>query len=87
MPSRALVVVALLGLAALAVGLARAAAPQYQFTGTVAAVDVKGKVLSIDKGGEVWDFSTEGLKDLRVKKGDRVTVSYTMHARKVEATK
>ena len=40
--------------------------------------------MSVDKGGDVWEFSTEGLKDLKVKKGDKVTVYYVTLAKKVE---
>jgi len=61
-----------------------AALKQYQATGAVTEVDAKAKMLSVDKGGEVWQFSTEGLKDMKAKKGDKVTVYYQMIAKKVE---
>jgi predicted lipoprotein with Yx(FWY)xxD motif len=61
-----------------------AAVKQYQATGAVTDVDAKGKTLSVDKGGEIWQFSTEGLKDMKAKKGDKVTVYYQMIAKKVE---
>jgi hypothetical protein len=48
------------------------------------AVVAKGKTMSVDKGGEIWQFSTEGLKDMKAKKGDKVTVHYQMVAKKVE---
>ena len=65
--------------------LSLAAAPkQYQWTGTVTEVDAKSKTMIVDKSGEVWEFSTEGLKDLKVKKGDKVTVHYVAIAKKVE---
>jgi len=61
-----------------------AALKQYQATGAVTEVDAKGKTMSVDKGGEIWQFSTEGLKDMKAKKGDKVTVYYQMIAKKVE---
>jgi hypothetical protein len=84
------IVVALVALAALValttVTLSIAAAPkQYQFTGTITEFDGKAKTISVDKGGDIWEFATDGLKDLKVKKGDRVTVHYQMIAKKVEA--
>jgi hypothetical protein len=69
----------------LVVTLSMAAAPkQYQWTGTVTEIDAKDKTMSVDKGGEVWQFSTEGLKDAKVKKGDKVTVHYVAIAKKIE---
>ena len=62
-----------------------AAAPkQYQWTGTVTEVDAKDKTMTVDKSGEVWQFSTDGLKDVKVKKGDKVTVYYVAVAKKIE---
>jgi hypothetical protein len=82
----------LVALVTLAVTLAVAAtlalaapAKQYQFTGTVTEIDAKAKTISVDKGGDVWEFATDGLKDLKLKKGDKVTVHYTMIAKKVES--
>ena len=40
--------------------------------------------LGVDKGGDIWEFSTDGLKDLKAKKGDKVTVYYQMVAKKLE---
>ncbi len=40
--------------------------------------------MTVKKGDETWEFSTEGLKDLKAKKGDRVTVYYVAIAKKVE---
>jgi hypothetical protein len=78
-------VLALLVSFGLVVTLSMAAGPkQYQWTGTVTEVDAKEKTMSVDKGGEVWQFSTEGLKDLKVKKGDKVTVQYVAIAKKIE---
>jgi len=59
-----------------------AAAKQYQYTGAV--TDVGGGMISVDKGGEVWQFSTEAMKDIKAKKGDKVTVYYKMVALKIE---
>jgi hypothetical protein len=71
-------------LMAIVAGLSIAAtARQYQFTGTVTSVDAKSYVLRVDKGGDVWEFSTIGM-DLKAKKGDKVTVHYEMIAKKVE---
>ena len=86
---RSRVVAAVVGVVALVALVATlsiaAGAKQYQFTGTVADVDAKAKTMSVDKGGDVWEFSTEGIKDLKIKKGDKITVYYTMIAKKVEA--
>jgi hypothetical protein len=87
MRTRAIVtIVAILAVIALAATWSLAAGPkQYQWTGTVTEVDPKAKTMSVDKGGDIWEFSTEGLKDLKVKKGDKVTVYYVTIARKVDA--
>jgi hypothetical protein len=78
-----LAVVVLVGLVAT---LSMAAGPkQYQWTGTVTELDAKAKTMVVDKGGETWEFSTEGLKDPKVKKGDKVTVYYVAIAKKIEA--
>jgi hypothetical protein len=66
-------------------GWSTAAVKQYQFTGEVMEFDAKAKTLSVKKGDETWEFSTEGLKDLKAKKGDRLTVYYSMLVKKVEA--
>ena len=79
-------VLAVLVLVGLAATLSLAAGPkQYQWTGTVTDVDAKAKTMVVDKGGETWEFSTEGLKDSKVKKGDKVTVYYVAIAKKIEA--
>ena len=81
-----LAVLAVLLAVGLVVSLSMAAGPkQYQWTGTVTEVDAKEKTMSVDKGGEVWQFSTDGMKDLKVKKGDKVTVYYVAIAKKIEA--
>lgn len=71
----ALVLAATLGYAA--------AVKQYQYTGTV--TEVGAGAISVDKGGEVWQFSTEGMKDVKAKKGDKVTVYYRMVVQKIES--
>ena len=69
----------------LAATISMAAAPkQYQWTGIVTDIDAKSKTMSVDKKGDIWEFSTEGLKDLKVKKGDTITVYYVAIAKKVE---
>jgi hypothetical protein len=86
MRSRALIAgVVLLALVVAVASLSTAAGKQYQFTGTVTEVDAKAKTISVDKGGEVWEFGTDGLKDVKLKKGDKVTIFYQMIAKKVEA--
>jgi hypothetical protein len=78
-------VLAVLVLVGLVATLSMAAGPkQYQWTGTVTDVDAKAKTMSVDKGGDIWEFSTEGVKDLKVKKGDKVTVTYVAIAKKIE---
>jgi hypothetical protein len=81
----AMAVVAVLVSVGLVVTLSMAAGPkQYQWTGTVTEIDAKEKTMSVDKAGEVWQFSTDGMKDLKVKKGDKVTVYYVAIAKKIE---
>ena len=81
----AVALAALLISVGLIVTLSMAAGPkQYQWTGTVTEIDAKEKTMSVDKSGEVWQFSTEGLKDAKVKKGDKVTVYYVAIAKKIE---
>jgi hypothetical protein len=81
----AMAVLAVLVSVGLVVTLSMAAGPkQYQWTGTVTEVDPKEKTMAVDKGGDVWHFSTEGMKDLKVKKGDKVTVYYVAIAKKIE---
>ena len=66
----AMALLALLVSVGLVVTLSMAAAPkQYQWTGTVTEVDAKDKTMSVDKAGEVWQFSTEGLKDAQGEEG------------------
>jgi regulatory protein YycH of two-component signal transduction system YycFG len=78
-------VLAVLVVVGLVATLSMAAGPkQYQWTGTVTEVDAKTKTLIVDKGGDMWEFSTEGLKDVKVKKGDKVTVYYLAIAKKIE---
>ena len=71
-------------------GVSKAAAPKdYQFTGTVTEIDAKSKTISVDKAGDVWEFSTSGrdlAKDLtKVKKGDKITVRYYMVVKSIES--
>lgn len=57
---------------------------QYQYTGIIIEVDGPSKILKVSRGGEIWEFSIQGLKDMKAKKGDKVTVHYQMVAKKVE---
>ncbi len=83
MRQRLILVCTIIASLILAAGLGYAAAPkQYQYTGTV--TDVGNGILSVDKGGDVWQFSTESAKDLKAKKGDKVTVYYKMVVQKVD---
>ena len=63
-------VLAVLVLVGLVATLSMAAGPkQYQWTGTVTELDAKAKTMVVDKGGETWEFSTEGLKDCQGEEG------------------
>jgi hypothetical protein len=60
-----------------------AATRTYQYTGAVK--DASKTQLSVDKGGEIWDFVLdEGTKGADVKAGDKVTVTYRMLATRIE---
>lgn len=63
---------------------AYAAAKTYQYTGTVTQADAKQ--ISVDKGGDIWEFAVNGdtKGTLNTKKGDKVTVTYRMFATKIE---
>ena len=83
--ARLIALVVIMVAVAVAATLSLAAPTQYQFTGAVTEFDAKGKTVKVDKGGDIWEFPTDGLKDLKLKKGDKVTVSYTMIAKKIES--
>jgi len=88
MGDRVVVTVLMAGLVATAlVGrLSMAARPkQYQWPGTVTAIDAEGRAMSVEKEGDVWEFSIRGLPDVKARKGDKVTVHYVTIAKKVEA--
>jgi RNase P/RNase MRP subunit p29 len=64
-------------------GAAQAADKTYQVTGPV--VDVTDSAITVQKGKENWTIAkgtAQGLEN--VKKGDKVTVEYTMTAKSVE---
>ncbi|HEV8674197.1 MAG TPA: hypothetical protein VGX21_09125 [Methylomirabilota bacterium] len=84
-PTAVLLVIVVTAIAIAATWSLAATPKQYQFTGNVVEVDAKSKKLAVDKGGDIWEFSTDGLKDFKAKKGDRITVYYQMVAKKVEA--
>ena len=72
--------------AAVVAGTALAAGPKsYQVTGPV--VDVSADSITVQKGKDNWEIgrtsSTKAPADL--KKGDKVTVYYTMTASEIEA--
>lgn len=62
-----------------------AGAKSYQVTGPV--MDIQGEVYTIQKGTELWQINvpkgTKGFEN--VKKGDKVTIYYTMTATSAEA--
>ncbi len=78
-----------IGLGMLAIGLvagqALAGPKSHQVTGPV--VDVTADVITVQKGKDNWEIArssaTKGPAD--VKKGDKVTVYYTMTATEIEA--
>ena len=37
------------------------------------------------QGGDIWEVLDRGMKDLKVKKGDKVTVYYVAIAKKIES--
>jgi len=83
MRQRLTIICSIIAALTLAAGLGyAAAAKQYQYTGTV--TDVGGGIISVDKAGDVWQFSTEGSKDIKAKKGDKVTVYYKMVVQKID---
>ena len=61
-----------------------AATKTYQYTGTVTQAD--DKTLSLDKGGEIWQFALDADSKGAgtVKKGDKATVTYRMFATKID---
>lgn len=66
-------------------GTAVAADKTYQVTGPV--LDVNDKTITVQKGKESWEIARTADTKLKgdVKKGDKVTVMYTMTAASIEA--
>ena len=60
--------------------LSAAGAKTYQVTGPV--MEVKGDVVTVQKGKDLWQINIPA--GTAVKKGDKVTITYTMTATKVE---
>ncbi|HET8715626.1 MAG TPA: hypothetical protein VFM16_07370 [Holophagaceae bacterium] len=60
--------------------LSAAGAKTYQVTGPV--MDVQGDVVTVQKGKDLWQINVPA--GTAVKKGDKVTITYTMTATKVE---
>ena len=55
-------------------------AKSLQFSGTVTAVDGKARTITVRNGNDTRVFSTDGLGNLKVKKGERVSVDYRLAA-------
>lgn len=65
--------------------MAFAAGPKtYQVTGPV--LEIKGDVIVVEKGNEKWEVSRDAATrvDGALKVGAKVTVEYTMTAKKIE---
>ena len=79
--------ISLLAAASLVLGSAAFAAgsKDYQVTGPV--VDVSDSAITVEKGKEKWEIAKDSNTKVTgdVKKGDKVTVHYTMTATSVEA--
>jgi hypothetical protein len=54
----------------------------YQWTGVVQAVDGTGNTMQVNKSGDVWEFAIP--PNASPVEGEKVTVYYQVHARKVE---
>jgi hypothetical protein len=68
-----------------AASIAYAAGPKtYQVTGPV--LEIKGDVIVVEKGNEKWEVSRDAATkvDGELKVGSKVTVEYTMGAKKIE---
>ena len=68
-----------------AVTMAFAAGPKtYQVTGPV--LEIKGDIIVVEKGNEKWEVSRDAATkvDGELKVGSKVTVEYTMTAKKIE---
>ena len=66
--------------------LLTAAMPKtYQVTGTV--IDVNNDMIVVMKGNDRWELSRDGSTTMpaNIQKGDKVTITYRMHAAAVEA--
>ena len=70
----------------LATSMAFAAGPKtYQVTGPV--LEIKGDVIVVEKGGaEKWEIAKDAVTKVNgdLKVGSKVTVEYTMTAKKIE---
>lgn len=65
-------------------GIAFAGAKDYQVTGPV--LDVNDSMITVQKGKDKWELDRNSDTKVSgdVKKGDKVTVSYTMTAKNIE---
>jgi hypothetical protein len=61
--------------------LSAAGAKTYQVTGPV--MDVQGDVVTVQKGKDLWQINMPA-GSAAVKKGDKVTITYTMTATNIE---
>lgn len=61
--------------------LAAAGAKTYQVTGPV--MDVQGSIVTVQKGKDLWQINMPAGA-AAVKKGDKVTITYTMTATTIE---
>ena len=59
-----------------------AATKTYQVTGPV--LDVSDSTVTVQKGKEKWEILRDATVKTEVKKGDKVTITYTMTATDVE---
>lgn len=61
-----------------------AATRTYQYTGVLK--DATKTQISVDKGGEVWDFVVDPgtTGSVGAKPGSKVTVTYRMHATRID---
>ena len=59
-----------------------AATKTYQVTGPV--LDVTDSTITVQKGQEKWELVRDASVKTEVKKGDKVTIAYTMTATDIE---
>jgi hypothetical protein len=72
---------AVFALSVLFASAAFAAPKTYQVTGPV--LEVKGDAVVVQKGDEKWEVAVDAADLKTLKAGDKVTIEYTMNAKKV----